>query len=70
MKQKTRIKKSNLSNLSNDGQRMERAILARKKLNKPFDRKGYNDAYSKKVKTTKNFWEGWFKMEYRDDEKR
>ena len=39
----TQKKKLHLSNLSTDGERMQRSLLSRKELKKPFDRKGYND---------------------------
>ena len=66
----TQKKKLHLSNLSTDGERMQRSLLSRKELKKPFDRKGYNDRYSKKVKANKDFYLGWFKGEYANDEKR
>jgi hypothetical protein len=56
--------------LSSDGPRRERASLAMKNSKKPFDRKSYNDKYSKKVKANKDFYLGWFKGDYVNDEKR
>jgi hypothetical protein len=70
MRRKKMNKKLNLSNLSSDGPRRERASLAMKNSKKPFDRKSYNDKYSKKVKANKDFYLGWFKGDYVNDEKR
>lgn len=62
-------KKMVLSDLSRDSQRKKRAAIVRKSTkNEEFDRDKYNKEYQKKLKNVQNFWEGWFKMEYANND--
>ena len=55
-----KLKKVNLGNLSGDGQRKKRALLALKKKNKQ-DIKEYQKKRYAKIKKANEEWKGWFR---------
>ena len=53
-------KKVMLSNLSSNGERKKRTILALKEDTKIIDKKAYNKKYQAKVKKARDYWKEWF----------
>ena len=54
------MKKTQLADLSKNGQRRKRLTLALKKGKKPFDKVAYQKKYQAKLKKARDEWKEWF----------